>query len=84
MLSNTLLCCLVCLLISCTKKGPYGFETGQKYLYRDEVEVYEVVDAGEDFVIFHKEGTKKGGEKYRLVLTKEILSKSSYRWKIQE
>jgi len=83
-LSNTLLCCLACLLVSCSKKGPYGFETGQKYKFMEGSEIYKVVDAGEDFVIFHQIGTEKGDGNYRLVLTKKLLSNSANRWKIQD
>lgn len=77
MFSKVLLCFLCCLFVSCAKKGPYGFKTGQKYTYyEDDTKIHvKVVDAGEDYVIFRNQECKPGDPGYNSRWTKDALRK---------
>lgn len=113
MLPGALLCCLICLLVSCKEKeGPWGLKAGQVYLHYDEDGYYgavvgmydkkeevtdlkkeslskkytfkvEVVEVGDGYVTFRKEGAKEGDEWYAYRLSDEELEEVEKQFTLQ-
>jgi hypothetical protein len=53
-LPKVLLFCLLCFSVSCGKKGPYGYDKGEVYIYYDdkgkEESKFRVEDSGDDYI----------------------------------